>query len=129
MDDLQIRGYGEMAIGDATRPFHIGIYQARTFCELRGCELEEYHSLVATLGSGGLKDSLLLCDVLYSALVAGAKLKKQATDFTADDVVMWVDTAAEGEVRKLFAVAKTLADTGPEPEKAPGKAPGPRLQK
>lgn len=126
MAELQIRGFGEMEIGGAVRPFHLGTYQARVFCERRNVELAAYQQAVSALtGSAGLQDQVLLCDLLYSALTAGAKLTKQPIEFDADDVTFWVDAADLREVGKLFSVAAALADTGP----APGKAPGPQLKK
>lgn len=117
-----------MALNGQERPFHIGTYQARVFCEQRGVELDEYQRVLSGLGSKTLKDSVLICDLVYSGLVAGAKLKKLPLDFDADEVSFWID-ADPGEAAKFFEVANTLVATGPEPEKAPGKEPGPQLKK
>lgn len=127
MSDLQIRGYGRMTIGGEVRPFHLGTFQARVFCEQRKVELSEYQQAVAVLGSSdGLLNQVLLCDLLYSALVAGAKRDRLPCDFDADDVSFWFDEAPKEEVVKLIEVAIALNDAGPV---APGNAPGPKKTK
>lgn len=127
MAELAIRGFGEMQIGDDLRPFMVGVWQARFFCEYKGIELSEYQATISQLkGEGGLSDSVLFSDVLYSALAAGAKFRKRPIDFDADEVMLWVDVADKAEVAKLFEVVIALGREEPE---APGKATGPRTPK
>lgn len=127
MTGLAIRGFGEMEIGGQLRPFHLGTFQARVFCERRAVELHEYQVAVAKLsGTGGLADAVLLGDLLYSALMAGAKLNKLPVDFDADEVSFWMDAADAEEIKKLFTVAASLATAEPD---APGKPPGPKAAK
>lgn len=127
--DLQIRGFGTMAIGGQERPFHLGTYQARVFCEHQKLELDAYREAVSGIGSGeGLKNSVLIEVLLYSALAAGAKFKKLPVDFDADDVSFWLAGAPAEEVSKLFAVAFELAKTAPDPGNGAGQ-PAPTAQK
>lgn len=127
MHQLTIRGYGLMHLGDADRPYYLGTFQARVFCEHRGVELDAYQQAVAAMtGERGLLDSILICDLVYSALVAGARRDKLDVDFTADDVVFWVDEAQPDELRKLFDTARSM---GAPADEAPGKARGPKPTK
>lgn len=123
--ELAIRGFGTMTIGGQERPFMLGTLQARVYCEQQGIELDDYQTSVASItDGGGLRSATIVEALLYSALVAGAKLRKLPVDFDADDVSFWVAAADAEEIGKLFTVALALADTGPgngagqQPQKA-----------
>lgn len=112
--ELAIRGFGSMQIGGQERPFMLGTLQARVYCEQQGIELDAYQESVASItATGGLKSATIIEALLYSALVAGAKLRKLPVDFDADEVSFWVAAADAEEIGKLFSVAMDLADTGP----------------
>lgn len=124
MHDLAIRGYGRLTIGGAERPLHWGTYQARTYCELAGIELDAYQAAVAGLfSSGGLNATVALSGLVYSALKAGARRDGLEADFTSDDVLFWVDEAEPAELAKAFTVLASLA---PPEAQAPGKPAGPK---
>ncbi|SDY97527.1 hypothetical protein [Hymenobacter psychrophilus] len=124
MHDLNIRGYGRLHIGGQERPLHWGTYQARTYCELAGIELDAYQQAVADLFSqGGLTATVALSGLVYSALRAGSRRDGQEPDFTPDDVLFWVDEADAAELGKAFAVLAALA---PPPADVPGKPAGPK---
>lgn len=112
--------------GQEDRPFHLGTYQARAFCEQQRIELDAYHSCLNELTTGGLKSAVLVEALVWSALVAGAKLKKVPFEADADEVSFWIAEAPVDEIGKLFAVAIALNDTAPgngpgQPAKAPKK--------
>ncbi|UOR07161.1 hypothetical protein MUN82_08700 [Hymenobacter aerilatus] len=127
MVHLAIRGEGSMLIGGEQRPYHWGTLQSRIFCENRGVELSGYQEAVSELtGAGGLKDSVLIVDLVHSALAAGAELHDLPFEYTPKKVSFWVDEAAQTtpeEIAKFFQTARDLATT------APGKAKGPKEQK
>lgn len=105
--EIKERGFGSLNIGDQERGYHIGTYQSKVFCNVRGVELKQYLDEMARYDSYTKSESLekaqWVCDYVYSALVAYAKIKKHSIDFDADDVTFWVDTTPLTETAKVFA--------------------------
>ena len=111
-----------MVIGGEQRPYHWGTLQSKIFCQVRQVELADYQQAVAALtGANGLADAVLLVDLVYSALAAGAELHDKPFPYTNNKVSFWVDTVAPEEIKKFFQTAADLATT------TPGEATGPTL--
>jgi hypothetical protein len=123
--EIKERGFGSMNIGGQERGFHIGTYQARVFCEVRGIELADYlreleefatelqkaQDKTASSDSKSLPSMVRnqwVCDFTYSALVAYCKFNKIPVDFDADEVTFWTDMASTEETAKPFTVLFTM---------------------
>lgn len=116
---LAVRGFGRMELGGESRPFQLGLYQSRAFCEIQGVELGRYREMLNKLNlkTPGLEDEIIFRAWIYSALKAGAVLEKQPFDFTLDDVSFWVDQAPTSALRPFFEVLQASKDTAPaEPQ-------------
>ncbi|GAB2958982.1 hypothetical protein GCM10027048_27710 [Hymenobacter coalescens] len=121
---LAARGFGHLSLGGASRPFQLGLYQARAFCEAMGIELGAYREKLNGLNlspSASLEDELVFRAWIYSALKAGAALEKQPFDFDVDEVSFWVDQAPVSQLTPFFEVLKAQQDTAPAEGNAAGQ--------
>lgn len=114
-----LRGTGQLEMGGALRPFHVGTNQTAIFCELQKIDLQDYNDLlVSIVRNQALKARAQEAgepftpegrkemtpsehrDFLYSALAAGAQNERLAVDFTSNDVGNWLDEADQKEATK-----------------------------
>ncbi|MDO7847454.1 hypothetical protein Q5H92_13875 [Hymenobacter sp. M29] len=111
--EIKERGFGSMLLNGQERGFHIGTYQSKVFCDVRGIKLDQYFEELNKFNfSNSMENNVFVCDLLYSALVAYAKFRKEPVDFDADEVTFWADAAGGDEVAKLFVVmAEMRRDT------------------
>lgn len=109
------RGYGTLHLGGEDRPFLIGTYQAKTFCTMRGIELGAYFEELSKFKfENGLDNDQFLCELVYSALVAGGVLYDAPVDYSLDKLTVWLDTAAPDEIAKFFFVWMKLDQEAPK---------------
>ena len=109
------RGFGKMNIGGQVRDFHIGTYQSKVFCKVQGIELKAYFEELAKFNfDNNMENNVLICNLIYSALVAYAAFKGETVDFTADQVMFWSDMADPNEVAKILLVMHQLNREAPK---------------
>jgi hypothetical protein len=113
--EIKERGFGSMLLNGQERGFHIGTYQSKVFCDVRGIKLSEYFEELNKLDfTNNLDNNVFVSDLLYSALAAYATFKDEPVDFTPVKVSVWADTAGPDEVAKLFVVMAELQRNTPK---------------
>lgn len=110
----KIKGYTTIQIGGQQRPLKFGTNQAKIYQDLRGITHPQYVEQLTTLEQTG--DPSVIRDVVYSALVAGARTDKKEVDFDEHQVGDWLDAVEPEELSKAFEVM--VGSNGPN-EKAP----------
>jgi len=86
-----LRGEIEVSIGGKPRLAKFGTNQLAIFTQMHKVDLSE-----ADFGMHHLRD------LIYSALVAGAKKQKQDVDFDEWEVGEWIDEMEEAELQKVI---------------------------
>jgi hypothetical protein len=117
MAELNIRGFGYLDLGGANRPFSIGLYQARVFCESfpEAMELGVYQELLGKLDlqNTSFETEETFRRFVFSALRAGAKKEKLSEDFSLDDVWFWLDEAPNSAILPFLKVVTQMSETAP----------------
>jgi len=85
-----LRGEIEVSIGGKPRLVKFGTNQLAIFTQMHGQDLSE-----ADFGMHNLRD------LVYSALVAGAKNQKQPVDFDEWTVGEWLDELPDEDLQKI----------------------------
>jgi len=85
-----LRGEIEVSIGGKPRLVKFGTNQLAIFTQMHKVDLSE-----ADFGMHHLRD------LIYSALVAGAKKKKETVDFDEWEVGEWIDELPDEELQKI----------------------------
>jgi len=85
-----LRGEIEVSIGGKPRLVKFGTNQLAIFTQMHKVDLSE-----ADFGMHHLRD------LIYSALVAGAKKQKQEVDFDEWEVGEWIDELPDEELQKI----------------------------
>lgn len=88
------RSVATLDVGGKERTVKFGTNQSVIFTELRGIQLAEYMELLKNVDEGKV-DLAFTRDVMYSALVDGARVTKVQVDFTKEDVGDWIDENPE----------------------------------
>jgi len=86
-----LRGEVEVSIGGKPRLLKFGTNQLAIFTQMHKVDLSE-----ADFGMHHLRD------LIYSALVAGAKKNKEAIEFDEWEVGEWIDEMEEGNLEKII---------------------------
>jgi hypothetical protein len=109
------RGFGKMDIGGQVRGFHVGTYQSKVFCKVAGIELKDYFKELEKFNfENNMENNVIVCNLIYSALVAYATFKDETVDFTSDKVMFWADQADPNEVAKILLVMHQLNREAPK---------------
>lgn len=85
-----LRGEVEVSIGGKPRLLKFGTNQLAIFTQMHKVDLSE-----ADFGMHHLRD------LIYSALVAGAKKQKQDVDFDEWEVGEWIDDLPDEDLQKI----------------------------
>jgi len=85
-----LRGEVEVSIGGKPRLLKFGTNQLAIFTQMHKVDLSE-----ADFGMHHLRD------LIYSALVAGAKKKKEAVEFDEWEVGEWIDDLPDEDLQKI----------------------------
>jgi len=100
-----MKGFAMISIGGKKRPIKFGTNQTVILCELRDCTIADIQQMMsiekiqAQQITGGE-----IVDLLYSALLAGARTKDSAEDFTRHAVGDWIDEMDQDELTRVFSV-------------------------
>jgi len=86
-----LRGEIEVSIGGKPRLVKFGTNQLAIFTQMHRVDLSE-----ADFGMHHLRD------LIYSALVAGAKKQKETVDFDEWEVGEWIDELPDEELQKII---------------------------
>ncbi len=86
-----LRGEIEVSIGGKPRLVKFGTNQLAIFTQMHKVDLSE-----ADFGMHHLRD------LIYSALVAGAKKKKETVDFDEWEVGEWIDELPDEDLQKII---------------------------
>ena len=95
-----IKGESQIEIGGKVRSLKFGTNATALFCELHKIGLSGFAS---TFSAENLSPAHYR-DLIYCALVSGARKNKEAVDFNAEDVGDWIDDLSEAQLSMIFDV-------------------------
>lgn len=105
-----IKGESQIEIGGKVRSLKFGTNATALFCELHKIGLGQFASVFSA-------DNLTPAhyrDLIYCALVSGARKNKEAVDFTTEDVGDWIDDLREEQLTAIFDVFGASSAQGGE---------------
>lgn len=90
---------GEVNIGGELRQYIFSMNQRIRYCQLRSMSVVEMNK---ELSSPSEWDESVVRDLVYSALWAGKKSKKEIVDFDEFTVGEWIEEMEDDELSKVF---------------------------
>lgn len=105
-----IKGESQIEIGGKVRSLKFGTNATALFCELHKIGLGGF----ATLFSAENLTPAHYRDLIYCALVSGARKNKEAVDFSPEDVGDWIDDLTEAQLASIFDVFGASSAQGGE---------------
>jgi hypothetical protein len=105
-----IKGESEVEIGGRLRVLKFGTNATALFCQLHGIGLGGF----ATVFSAENITPATYRDLIYCALVSGARKSGSPVDFDKEDVGDWIDELTEEQLTAIFDVFGASSAKGGE---------------
>lgn len=97
-------GVEHFEIGGKSRPLKFGTNQTAILCKLKGINLKQLNELFSVERFTNLEiDNTEIRDLIYSALVSGAKTCKEPVDFDNEEVGDWIDEMEQKVLKDIMS--------------------------
>jgi hypothetical protein len=95
-----LKGEGVVKIGGKDRVVKFGTNATALFCQIHKIGLGKFSEMFTpeNLSPGVIRD------LVYCALISGARRAGEPADFSLEDVGDWIDDLTEDEVMRIFEI-------------------------